>query len=686
MKNKVILGVFLMIILAIAAVPALATQALNITTPSLEFKGSAGSQSQSFLIKNIGTEVINLTFTVSAPSAGGRTAGVALSQNTIKMLMPGVTTSITATANLTNYVGIYVGAISASVDNIPPFGDAVDTMPVTVNVTDNGLGLLSASPLPISTEPDKTATQTITVQNLANRDITASVQKSGFAEMSSFNLDKIGTVIFPALSTTTITSTIAVPAGLASATYWGFVNISYDAGSLPLINLQANVLPTQKLSISTVTMTDLDPGSSKDISFSINNNGNINLTGISIQNLSLSDNDGDKINVSFSPSSAISVNVGSSASITAHAVASNKIDPGTYTAQASVSGPVTQSFTISIAISPMLQITEVEVDPEEVMPGEEFSVDVTVENTAEDMDLEDVEVEVFVMDGTNVLEDQDDDEVKDDIEIGDLSDGDEQKVTIKLTMPYNTEDGDIFTIKVVAKGENADDSSEKYEDVDTSQTIDVERDDHKVDLYSIDLQTSTLSCARTTYIELGMKDIGANDEDVILTIKNDQIGLRVQDNFEMSSDYDDDEFDVEKSYQLDFSSAPAGSYPVVVLVENEDEDKLADGTATITIQDCTANPTQPTTPSTPTTPTTPTTTGTTGTTDVVYTGAATSVMSPTVPAVSAATAIKKVKTGTWTDSALGMAILVLGNLLLLLLVVIAFMYMLGSFSGKKETF
>lgn len=688
MKNKAVLSIFLMVILAIAAVPALATQALNITTPSIAFQGSAGiSPPQTIMIKNIGTDLINITLTVSAPSAGGRTAGVTLSKYNIEGLGSLATTSITATANLTNYVGFYQGTISASVDGIPPFGDAVDTMPVTVNISDNGLGLVATAPLPVSTEPDKTATQTITVQNLANRDITASVQKSGFTEMSSFSLDRIGTVIFPALSTTTITSTIAVPAGLASSTYWGFVNISYDAGSLPLINLQANVLQTQKLSIGTVTMTDLEPGSSKDISFSINNNGNINLSGISLQNLSLSDNDGDRINVSFSPSSAINVNVGSSASITAHAVASGKIDPGTYTAQASISGPVTQAFTISIAISPMLQITDIEVDPDEVMPGESFDVEVTVENTADDIDLEDVTVDIYMMDGNDVFQDEDDDDVEDDQDIGDIDSGDEQKVTFTFKMPLNTDDGDSFDIKVVVKGENADDGSEKFEDTYTEDgAIDVEREDDEVEIYQAELESSTLSCVKTTYIDVGLRDIGANDEDVILTIKNDQLGIRIQDNFEMSSDYDDDDFEVEKSYLLDFSSAPTGTYPISIIAENEDNDNLGSQTVSVIVRDCGSEPTSGTGTGTSTsgtgtsTGTGPATGTTTGSIDVLYPGSTGATgTSATVAGVTASPpSITKAKSSSWTDNPLYLTALGLANLLLLVLLVLAVMYLVGD--------
>lgn len=688
MKNKVILGVFLLIAMLLSSYSVLAVVSVNIMEDSVSWTGNSATHLYTFRVNNTGTEAATVSLSILNPLSG---PGGILSMTDLNVfpitppsLAPGETATGQALANLSNAkMGHYTGIIQAKVGST-----TYDFLTVNLDVTDNGQGfvVITQNPSMNVTNADSTVYQRIKVQNNANKDITVTVSKEGYDGMT-FNVDRIGLQVIPAFGSLDITGSIVVPANKAAGTYTGRIIVT-DGINTGTANLAITVLPTYKVSVSGFTISEVDPGQQKSVSFNIQNTGNQDIPLLLISNYTITDVDGDRINLTFSPSQIMSLAAGASASVTAAADVSSRVAPGRYTQQVTISGIVTQTFTATVEVNSLLQITEVEVDPDEVMPGEEFDVDVTVENTADSIDMRDVEVEVFIMDGKSVLQDDDDDDVKDSIDVDDLNDGDEETVTLTFTMPYNTEDGDSYTIRAVVRGKNDDDTREKYEDTDESVSIDVERDDHKVDIYKASLESSTLSCVKTTYIEVGLKDIGANDETVILTIKNDQLGLRVQDNFDMSSDYDDDEFEVEKSYLLDFTSFPAGNYPVTILAENDDEDKLGDKTVTVSIEDC--SPNTPTTPMTPSTPSTPSTgassTGTASTVDVVYANAPSGMTgATTVPAVSAASTITKAKTGSWTDSGLGTAVLILGNLLLVLLVVIAIMYMVGG-SSKKDAF
>lgn len=693
MKNKAIISFIFIFAMILGSYSVLATKDINVTPDSINITGFGILYMPTFFIQNIGTEAVNVTLSVLNPlvGPGGRTIDMTNLNVMPSQINPGNMAFAQFTVSLSNaVVGQYVGLLKAQV-----VGDVESaTVVVTANVIDNGQSFVVFSPAMNATQSDTTVYQTVKVQNNANKDLSVIISKEGFDGMTS-SLDKMNTQTLPALSTMNIVSSVQIPANKAIGTYTGTVNVT-DASTLvsKTANLAVNVLPTYKVSISAVTVSDIDPGQTKSQAFNIQNKGNMPLSGLSLANISMNDNDGDRINVSFSPSQDINVSVDSSASVTATLMTSEKMDPGAYSQLVTVSGSgVSQTFTFSAVINSLLKVTDVNVDPDSVMPGEMVEVEVTVENTADDIDMTGVEVEAFIMDGNDVLQDENDDDMKDTISVGKLNNGDEEKMVFKFKMPYTAKDGDSFGVKVEAKGKNADDHTEKYNDTYTDDNIiDINRPDDKVEIYKASLDSSTLSCIKTTYIEVGLKDIGDNDEQVILTVKNDQLGMRVQDNFDMSSDYDDDNFDVSKSYLLDFSSAPVGTYPISIIAENDNGDSLGTDTISVNVQDCVAGSYTP-----------PTTTGTGGTTSSGTSGTTTgtvtqpvelkyasgtpeNLLGATVPAVSASPVISRVKKGTWTDNPLFIAILVLANLLLVVLIIAAIMYLIGSGKSKKTMF
>lgn len=669
MKNKAVLSVFLVLSMVLAASFVSAVKDISITTAAVTIIGNSGDKTGAFNVQNIGTEAVNVSLSVVSPITGpaGRTIDVQSLHITPSLINPGNTASGQFFVDLDNVVmGEYIGMIRAQVQN-----DAESaTVVVNVTVTDNGQSFVVLSPSINITQSDATIYQTVKVQNNANKDLIIVVGKEGFNGMT-FTVDKIGIQALPAFGTIDIISSVVIPPDKSPATYTATINAT-GGTTTRTANLGVTVLPTYKVGVSELTISDVDPGQQKAVALSVQNRGNLALANVGLTNLTLTDSNGDRINVTFSPSAGISIGVGAAASVTATADVAKKVNPGRYTGQVTIDGSgISQTFNANVDVNSILKITDIEVDPDTVMPGESFDVEVTVENTADDIDLEDVRVYVYMMDGNNVFEDEDDDEVEDDQKIGDIDSGDEQKVTFTFKMPLNTEDGDSFDIKVFVKGENADDGSEKFEDTQIEyDAIEVEREDHEVEIYKANLESSTLSCVKTTYIDIGLRDIGANDEDVILTIKNDQLGIRVQDTFEMSSDYDDDDFEVEKSYLLDFSSAPAGTYPISIIAENDDNENLGSQTVSVIVQDC-----GPTTTGTPTGVTGATTGSTTGSIDVLYPGST----GATVPGVTASPpSITKAKSSSWTDNPLYLTALGLANLLLLVLLVLAVMYLVGS--------
>ncbi|MFO8015490.1 MAG: hypothetical protein R6U32_00135 [Candidatus Woesearchaeota archaeon] len=653
------------------------------TPETVNIEGNSGSFMGNFQVKNIGDEAVNVSMNMDSQltGPGGKTIDIEGLELTPSEIQPGNIGMGQFSVNLNDaIVGEYTGIIKAQVED----GSDADFLVVKVNVTYNGQDFNVIAPPQNSTQSGEKVYQIIRIESNANKNIPLHIAKEGYEGMD-FSVDRTGLHNLPAFGSMKIISSVDVPAERAPGIYTGKVNMTSDEKN-STASLGISVQTTYKANVNDVTISDVDPGEAKSAGFKIQNKGNINLTNLRLSNFTIQDDDGDTINVTFNPGENINVPVGSSKSVKAKADVSDKMDFGEYSEEAVLEGTgISETFNVNVETNSILKVTDVDFDPSDVKPGEDFDVEVTVENIADDIDLEDVELEIFIMDGRNILEDEDDDEVEDDADIGDLDEGEDEDVTFTFTMPRNTEDGDSFGVKVIARGENTDDSSEKFEDIyEEDDMIDVEQEDHEVEIYRTRLDSGTLSCTRTTYVEIGLRNIGKDDEEVILSISNDQLGMREQDNFDMSADYDDSDNEVERSYMLDFSAAPTGTYTLLIMAENDDGDRLDTTSKTVNVKEC-GSSTGGTSPDD----------GSGGDTgdegagsdggtqeeeesEVVYSGDSEDTEGATTPSVTAASVKKSEESAT---NPLLIAALALGNLILLILVVTAVVYLAKP--GKK---
>ncbi len=662
MVKKALLAVILLIVMILAGSTALAVKNINITDSEVVVTGTGGEKTGEVNVMNTGNESVNVTLdsTILLDDAGHSLELSGFSR--IQNLQPGSTAQSTFTADLDNNAGNYTGIITADAEGVS------DSVMVRVEIKDNKLDMSVPSSIIDSTKADEEFKQVIEVNNRRNKDVRGVITKSGYDGLS-FSVDKEGPYVFPALSKTKITSTVGVPAGAKAGAYTGKVKIVTDSKNYTT-TLQTLVENTYKADVAPPSIS-VDPGSSSSGNIKITNKGNVNLTGLSIINIpQLIDDDGDEINITVSPNSSIDVNVGETKTVSLKASASPKMDSGDHDGTMKLSGTgISKEFSFTVNVRDILQISDLDISDDDIKVGEKFDIDVEVENIAGEIDLEDVEIKVYLVHDGSRLEDDDGDDIEDESERFDLDAEDYHTVTFDFKLPYHLSDGDKVKVHIEATGENAEDSSEEYKVVDESLEITAEKEDHELEFYRVKFDADTLSCSRSTYLRVGVRNIGDNDEDdVELAVENAELGISKHEIFDLSNDPDDDEFEEEKSFLLNLEDAPTGTYEMRITVYYDDDDEKEVTTATLEVKDCVT-----TTPDTGDT-------GTSGTEEeeqvnFTYSGG----KETTAPSVTAKAVSPKITStrdsGDWTDSAAFLGIVGAANVLLLIMIVLAVVYL-----------
>lgn len=674
MNKKPILGIFLMIAMLIASASVLATNSVDITDSSIYVSGQNGIVPGQIHVKNTGDAPINVSFNDAILYGPGSPLHLIYK---VGDNLNNIAVNETRTANFTvdlgtGYVGNYTGDVYALVDGV-----IYDSAPMTAEILYNGLGLSITPSLFNTTQTDSVVNQVISIQNLGNRDASASISSSGYTGLGLFKLNKIELTI-PALSTENVMATVEIPKGTEIGTYLGIVTITADSIT-KTIRLYTSVLSTTTVIVPEVTIT-VDPGSSASGSLVISNTGNTNINGLSIINIPvLSDDDGSATNLTITPNASINVNMGATASVSVLAKASSKMDAGDYTATLTLTGNgINKQFNVKVHVNDLLRISSIDLNKDEFKPGDAVKITVETENIAGDIDLKDVKVKAYLLDSSgSELEDRNGDKIELESEAYKISAGDTKKVTLETEMPYDVNDGDEITVKIVATGKNKDDSSQKYTVTDTSYTVTASKEEHKLNIYEAKLDADTLSCSRKTYLNVGIRDIGDSDEDdTELAVTNAELGISEHEIFDMSSDPDDDNFEVSKSPLLDLEDADEGTYNIKITVYYNEDKKKEETTVPVTIADCGTSSSTGTSTSTGSTSGTATgTTGSTTSSTVTYTGGTGSGL-PAVTASAVAPKIVDTQQGkSWTDNVGFLVLIGIANILLIAVIVVAILYL-----------
>src|SRR3989344_3474526 len=191
-----------------------------------------------------------------------------------------------------------------------------------------------------------------------------------------------------------------------------------------------------------------------------------------------------------------------------------------------------------------------------------------------------VEVRILDVDGDDLEEESDE---------FDLSNGKEDDVTLEFDLSNEEVDEDEYTVEVEVTGEDIDGTD--FSDLETL-TVEVDREKDDITITKAVLEDSQVVCSAQTLqtsLDVKIKNIGENEQDnVKITVKNTELGLNLQRTAIDLDDYAGSDNDYEATFALNLEEAVTGAYTVDVAVYSEDGDLM--DTKEVELQvECAAN-------------------------------------------------------------------------------------------------
>ncbi len=193
-------------------------------------------------------------------------------------------------------------------------------------------------------------------------------------------------------------------------------------------------------------------------------------------------------------------------------------------------------------------------------------------------DMEDVVVTVKILDvdGDDLEEDSDEDEIK----VGKSED------SFEVTFDLSGEDldDDQYDIEVTVVGD-AEDGSE-HETVETKKNVDLDLNQHEVVLRNVQLARSSVQCLAQTSLDVTVENIGkSNEDDVEIRVSNAALGLNLDKRNIDLDKFSGSDNDLRTSFHLSLVNAAPGTYniDVEVLRDGKSEDTES---VPLTVQEC----------------------------------------------------------------------------------------------------
>jgi len=164
----------------------------------------------------------------------------------------------------------------------------------------------------------------------------------------------------------------------------------------------------------------------------------------------------------------------------------------------------------------------------DVKPGDDVTIEIEVENKfkdKEDVDIEDIELLVENDDDLDVDEDQDGD---------DLGPEDEDTISVEFDIDEDVSKGDEdLIITVIGEDENGALHGERW-----IVTLEIEREDHEIDIRSLFLQPESVTCGTETQLTVEVRNTGRRDEDdVFIRVASPDLNFgKISDRLQLDED------------------------------------------------------------------------------------------------------------------------------------------------------
>lgn len=353
-----------------------------------------------------------------------------------------------------------------------------------------------------------------------------------------------------------------IPAGTADGTYNAVINVSYDGGS-------ESVTTTR-----TITVFSLVPPvitSSPVTSVTVNQTYNYDVgatdsNGLVISYFLVDYPTGMEMNQSTGLITWVPTEIGS-----------YNVFLEAWNSEALITG---QSFTINVIPPVMLDITDIDVEVDgktsknlkdnekitkEAAPGSEVEFSIEVKNMFEELDIEDIEVKVYIK------EIDDDEDLDESEEISKLRAGKDDTVNLNFKIPIEADEGD-YEVEIVAEGqdENGVEHSITY-----NLVLEVEKEKHMVIIDRFDVSPTIISCSRNVEISVRVKNLGSNEEEATIRIEGSELGiLNEMRDIILDEDTEDDESEFSYNFLMEIDEVPSGIYNIGLTVTYDDDTVL----------------------------------------------------------------------------------------------------------------
>jgi len=105
--------------------------------------------------------------------------------------------------------------------------------------------------------------------------------------------------------------------------------------------------------------------------------------------------------------------------------------------------------------------------------------------------------------------------------MGDIKDGDDEKITFTFKTPRDLDDEDTFDVDITVTGEDENDAEHTAS---LSFEVVIKRDKHEIVVESVDVRPASLRCEESIQVTVEMRNIGQEDEDeVAIKLQFDEI-------------------------------------------------------------------------------------------------------------------------------------------------------------------
>ncbi len=206
----------------------------------------------------------------------------------------------------------------------------------------------------------------------------------------------------------------------------------------------------------------------------------------------------------------------------------------------------------------------------DVQPDSDVKLRITVDNE-KSTEVEDVKIKAVIYD----IDDHDD--LDDETSHFDIEGHDDKTKTLEFEVPLEVESG-TYRLAITAES--------NYGETDSATlNLELDKNSHDVRVFQLSLSPERVRCKRNFYLSFKVINVGEDNEDVVLTVNNEQLEINDVHKFWLSKSVGDDDNEKRKMYSYSLNGARPGDY--IINVNLQYKTKLQTYKVPLRIEKCT---------------------------------------------------------------------------------------------------